>query len=394
MRDTARQGADRIEFANSLRGVAATSVVVAHLVEAFWVGQGLVTFLTGMPGLTFDPPWFARLAGASPVNFASFGVGLFFVISGFVIPFSLARYDARAFLVGRLLRIYPTYWIGFSVTVAAVLVGNLLDGGAAPFNAVQALLHYFPPLRALLYSKPIDGIIWTLEIEMFFYLICAVAARGIGRGRLWVGLIPFGLFAAWAPLYAFVVNTPAGWEKVAGRLEFAGVYLPFLIFMFIGVALNFRQRGLIGRGGAAAWISACVVLFVGAWATKYIPGWRPLLAHAIDPVGYLTALGLFLAAMAGQRYFRAHPAMRFMADVSYPLYVVHGVAGYALLHILVARRVEANAALAITLVAVFGAAWLIHRFVETPTHRFGQRLARAIAARDAARRTGPVSGKA
>lgn len=308
MREAARKGAGRIEFANSLRGVAATSVVIAHLVEAFWVGQPLVTYLTGMPGLNFDTPWFARAAGAFPINFASFGVGLFFVISGFVIPFSLERYDARAFLVGRLLRIYPTYWVGFSITVGAVLIGTALDGGRPPFTFLQAAQHYFPPLRALVYSKPIDGIIWTLEIEMFFYFICAVAARAIGQGRLTVGLIPFALFALWAAVYAFVGHPPAGMEKVAGRLEFIAVYLPFLMFMFIGVALNFRQRGLIGRGLAAAWIAACLAMFLAAWATKYLGhGWRPMVSNAIDPVGYLAALALFLVAMAAQRFFTSHP---------------------------------------------------------------------------------------
>ena len=96
---SASRQSDKIEFANSLRGVAAVSVVIAHLVTAFWLGQPLVGQLTGMPALKIDPPWFAIAFDSLPVNFAAFGVGLFFVISGFVIPFSL-RYDARAFLSG------------------------------------------------------------------------------------------------------------------------------------------------------------------------------------------------------------------------------------------------------------------------------------------------------
>ncbi len=382
----------KLEFANSLRGVAATSVVVTHLLDAFWVSQPLVVSLTGMPALSIEQPWFTHAVGAIPLNFASFGVGLFFVISGFVIPFSLERYDARAFLVGRLLRIYPTYWVGFSITVAAVVLGTTLDGGQPPFTAGQAALHYFPPLRALLYSKQIDGIIWTLEIELFFYLLCAAVARAIGRGRLWVGLLPFAIFAAWAPAYAFAAHPPAGLEKIAGRIEFVAVYLPFVIFMFTGVALNYRQRGLIGRRLAGAWIVACVSLFLAAWATRYLgAGWRPLLEGAIEPVGYLTALALFLVAMAGQKFFAVHPAFRFVADISYPLYVVHGVAGYAALQLLAKRGVEPNLALGLTLAGVFGAAWLIHRYVEEPTHQFGQSLARGIAARDRARAAAPAT---
>lgn len=381
----AKAGSDRIEFANSLRGVAAVTVVVAHLVEAFWLGQPVVGLLTGMPALTFDPPWFARAVAAIPISFAAFGVGLFFVISGFVIPISLERYDARAFLTGRFFRIYPTYWLGFSISALSVVIGVAIAGGAAPFNGVQAALHYLPPLRAILYSKPIDGIIWTLEIELFFYLLCALLASAIGRGRTWVGLVPLAIFACWIGAYAFVGNPPAGMEKIAARLEFIAVYMPFVIFMFTGVALNYRQRGLIGRGAAALWIGACVAMFLTAWGTKNFGGaWKPLYVGVIEPESYLAALGLFLLAMAGQKFFVSHRMFRFAADISYPLYVVHGLAGYVMLQVLVGRGVEAHVALVLTLVAVFGAAWLIHRCVEMPTHRFGQKLARRIAARDAA----------
>ncbi|MDE2361975.1 MAG: acyltransferase [Hyphomicrobiales bacterium] len=400
MRDTApaKKASDRIEFANSLRGIAAVSVVVAHLFEGFWVGQPVVGLLTGMPTLTIDPPWFARAFTRVPISFASFGVALFFVISGFVIAFSLVRYDARAFLAGRLLRIYPTYWVGFSISVCAVLAGCALAGGVLPFTAVQAGVHYFPPLRAILYSKPIDGIIWTLEIELFFYLLCALIAPAISRGSAKVAGVPFAVFALWIPVYAFAGHPPAGFEKIAARLEFLAVYMPFLIFMFTGVALNFRQRGLIGRVGAVLWVCACVAMFLLAWATKLLgPGWKPLFVGVIEPESYLAALTLFVLAMAGQgakagagalRPFAA--LLRWTADISYPLYVVHGLAGFVLLHLLVSRGLGPGAALGLTLVVVFLAAWLIHAFVEAPTHRIGQRLARKISVRDL-QKTAPTS---
>lgn len=393
MRDTAaKTTSDRIEFANSLRGIAAVSVVISHLFEAFWLGQPVVAVITGIPALNFAPPWFATAFSALPISFAAFGVGLFFVISGFVIPFSLVRYDARAFLTGRLLRIYPTYWVGFSISVVALLIGAWVSGVSSPFNAAQAAIHYFPPLRAILYSKAIDGIIWTLEIEMLFYLLCAALAGAIGRGSRIVGLVPFGLFAAWIAVYAVVGRPPAGWDKIAARFDFVAVYLPFLVFMFTGVALNYRQRGLIGRGFAGAWIAACVGMFLTAWATKFLGGgWKPLFAGVIEPESYLAALGLFLAAMAGQDFFRSRRVFRFIADISYPLYVVHGLAGFVMLQLMVGRGVDPNIALATTLTFVFVAAWLIHRYVETPTHRIGQRLARDIAEKDAARRAAVIS---
>ena len=382
---SASRQSDKIEFANALRGVAAVSVVIAHLVTAFWLGQPLVAQLTGMPALKIDPPWFAIAFDSLPVNFASFGVGLFFVISGFVIPFSLTKYNARAFLVGRVLRIYPTYWLGFSLTIGSIAAGAAFFGGSLTYNAKEAILHYLPPLRALVWSKPLDGIVWTLEIELFFYLLCAALAGAIGAGRRAVAFVPLALFALWLPLYAFSAHPPAGLEKLGHRFEFLAVYLPFLIFMFTGVALNFRQRGLVSRAQAGLWIAVCVAMFLAAWATKFLPApWAHLFVGVIEPESYMAALALFLAAMAAQDWFSAHPAMRFLSDISYPLYVVHGMAGFVALQVMTGAGVEPHIALGATLAVVFAASWAIHVLVETPTHQLGQRLAKRIMARKTA----------
>ena len=150
-----------------------------------------------------------------------------------------------------MLRIYPTYWVGFSLTVGSIAAGAAFFGGSLTYNAKEAILHYLPPLRALFWSKALDGIVWTLEIELFFYLLCAALAGRDRAGRRAVGLAPLALFALWLPIYAFSAHPPAGLEKLGHRFEFLAVYLPFLIFMFTGVALNFRQRGLVSRARRA-----------------------------------------------------------------------------------------------------------------------------------------------
>jgi peptidoglycan/LPS O-acetylase OafA/YrhL len=68
-----------------------------------------------------------------------------------------------------------------------------------------------------------------------------------------------------------------------------------------------------------------------------------------------------------------------MADISYPLYVVHGVLGYAVLYALMERSAHASIAVpGVTLLALF-VAFLIHRLIEMPTHVVGQKLARRLA---------------
>ena len=362
--------ADRIEFANACRGIAALSVVIVHLGISFWLQQPQIAIFTGLPPLDIPAPAFAVWLNALPVNFAAFGVALFFVVSGFVIPISLERYDARAFLAARFVRIWPTYWAGFSVTLIALGGGAALLGGERPFNAGQAIIHYFPPLRPLLYSKPLDGIIWTLEIEFFWYALAACIAGPLRRGALTAFIAPVGLLALFGLSWALTANAPPGLAKLAGRLDFVTVYTPFLIFIFCGVALNFRQRGLVSRTTCAALLAFCVALFLVAVASGKLAG-------IAAPGSYLAALGVFIAAMALQGHVKDGPVLRFLARVSYPLYVVHGFAGFVLLHALVGAGWTPLAALIVTFGVALALAWVLHRFVEQPSHRLAQSVSRA-----------------
>ncbi len=369
----------RIEFANALRGIAALSVVIVHLGIAFWTGQAAVETLTGLPPLAVDPPFFAHWLGSLPISFAAFGVALFFIVSGFVIPISLERYDARAFVLARFVRIWPTYCAGFSITLLALTLAAFAFGGPKSFNAVQAIVHYFPPLRALVYSKPLDGIIWTLEIEFFWYFVAAFIAGPLRRGSVLAAVVaPALLFAVFAAAWFFTSHPPEGWEKVGERLQFVAIYTPFLIFIFCGVALYFRQRGHIGRPVCAALLAFYAALFMLALETGKFVG-------IADPRSYFGALTLFIVAMALQDFWSGGRVFDFLAKISYPLYVVHGFAGFVMLHALLVMGLPPLAALIVTVTIAIALAWLIHRVVEVPSHRAAQKLSRVLTKRFAAR---------
>jgi peptidoglycan/LPS O-acetylase OafA/YrhL len=103
------QAGQKIEFADGLRGIAAMSVIISHYLGVFWAAPTAVQTLTGLTVPTGPWPAGAGLIVYSPINFGALGVALFFVISGFVMPFSFKSYGRLDFLVGRAFRIYPTY---------------------------------------------------------------------------------------------------------------------------------------------------------------------------------------------------------------------------------------------------------------------------------------------
>lgn len=98
------------------------------------------------------------------------GVDLFFVISGFVMVYSCERLFERPgastqFVVQRLVRIVPLYWLA---TTAMVLL-------CAPFASTKAVIAslLFWPYPAG--GAPVLNVGWTLNFEMFFYLVFAAA---------------------------------------------------------------------------------------------------------------------------------------------------------------------------------------------------------------------------
>lgn len=100
-----------------------------------------------------------------------YGVALFFLISGFVIPFSLRKSGFLEFLVSRMFRIVPTYFFGFTITLLAIFLCSCYFGRDWPFSYREIFIHYIPGIRDLFWTRGIDGIIWTLERQLpaFFY---------------------------------------------------------------------------------------------------------------------------------------------------------------------------------------------------------------------------------
>lgn len=345
---------ERLEFANSLRGIAALAVVAAHYCGVFWFARPEAgAFANAVIPADAPTPWLAHwLTLAFPINWGAFGVALFFLISGFVIPFSFARSNALGFLIGRFFRIYPLYMAGFSVTLAALALTGHAFGIPFGHEASDVAIHYIPGLRDIAGVPQIDNIVWSLEIELHFYLVCALSAPLLRAGALLVFAVPAALLVLAA--------------TATGLIAFDSQYL---LFMFIGVAFNLWHRKAISAitlfGVAASILFACVKVFSITMA--------PQIVHS-----YVTAFVVFSTCAAVSRWWPRLRVLSFFADISYPLYVTHPVMGYGLMAILLAHGVPVAVALACAFAAAISVAWLLHVLVEMPTHRIGQRLAQAF----------------
>jgi peptidoglycan/LPS O-acetylase OafA/YrhL len=326
---------------NALRLVFALMVVAYHAAV--------------LPGL---PAW--KPAEASLSLAAEIGVEGFFVLSGYLVFTSLKRSNSlQLYAEKRARRLYPAY----AAIVAACAFGALLFSAVARTH-LGGVFHYFiANISFLNFIQPnlpgvfeanrfneVNGALWTLKIEVLFYLLLPALAwilRAAGRYR----------WAVVALIYVAAEVWRIGLEQ-AGRADASSPFLELsrqlpgqMSFFITGIAfalLNPTGRNLHRVGATGAILFGLSLVF--PWAEPF----RAL------------GLGAF-AVWAATGAPRLPDAARF-GDLSYGIYIVH----FPIIQTVVALGLFAAApwaGLALSAILAIGVSLLLWHFIERPSLR-------------------------
>jgi peptidoglycan/LPS O-acetylase OafA/YrhL len=384
----APQTPPRLAWLDALRGIGALAVVGEHLT-------------------TWAMPWLRPTA----FNLGVYGVLVFFLVSGYIIPTSLERHgDVRAFWIGRFFRLYPLYLAVIALVLALAWWIPVRPEVSRDLSSVAA---HATMLLDAVGAAGVLNTMWTLSYEMVFYLLVVALFTAGVRDRL--GLLPalFALVAAFAALALPGPPLSGGWPAsvscgvfvvglacvVAGRGRTPAAYalgvmalalvlsssrvpwfgVAILAVMFAGTAVHRWERGQ-----GPLWPVAAAVALVAAtplWALN--AGWwwvRP----GVWSLTVLLAALTFAAAMAWRA--RLIPAvLTWLGTISYSLYLAHLPILLVVMQVAGEMRWSPPPLQIGVSVAFLGllmpASWLSHRFVERPMQRLGRRLARGPAAR-------------
>ncbi|HSE12695.1 MAG TPA: acyltransferase, partial [Rudaea sp.] len=172
MNTTTDQG-NRNHSLQVLRGIAAAAVVIYHAAHFTDIRSGGAVRVEQIFG--------ARLG--------SYGVLVFFVLSGYLMEAAVRRYDPRTFLLHRFVRLYPTFWL---LCLVVFLVQSARAGAwiTIPWQALTLL-----PLGEM--PRPL-GVEWTLLYEVFFYGVCTLLCfwrrAYFGVNVAWLALVAAAVF--------------------------------------------------------------------------------------------------------------------------------------------------------------------------------------------------------
>ena len=301
------------------------------------------------------------------------GVDLFFVISGFIMAMIVARpgaFDGRDYWIRRVARVVPAYWVITLVVFGlAAFVPSLFHSTTASIPHLLTSLSFLAIDFRGGSTVPLLVVGWTLNYEMFFYVVVAVTAGLFSDRRLWgasavlIGLVFAGALISPANRTLAFYSDPILLEFVFGILIFqawsrsrrSGFGIPPLIVFLVGLVLLILQ-----------------------WE-RPLNDWRPLYwgvpaaAVLYGGLGTLTFRNAFLARLG---------------DWSFALYLTHVfvVTFYIKYAISSVSMVELSWPVHYLLMSVmaFGVAGLYFTIVERPLSRWALNRMRRRPAKPAA----------
>ncbi|MBL1074770.1 acyltransferase [Nocardia sp. 2] len=397
----------RYEFLDALRGLAALAVVLQHSAERLF-------------------PAYFRFSQAH-FGLGEFGVFVFFLVSGFIIPASLERgRSLGAFWVGRFFRLFPLFW---ACLIAAMILHSFNRYEVPAGYMDQPVLNFLANLTMVQFflggwDIQIIGASWSLSYELVFYLFLSlllIARRN--RASVPLAVLAILLIAPGAALPpALLTGSQADvvtrsivvvatilvavlFARLAGdrRAALAAILLAFLAVplvlnqpgpsvltvgyfatMFVGTVLYRMTSGEISakRGWAVFAFAVGVIFGISLLAPPSVDPITGVSVHWLkQPTTIIAAFVLFALALLLRGRSFPRPLL-FLGRISYSLYLIHAL-------ILDGPRWTTSVAgipapwltLCTWVAAAILIAALTYRTIEKPFHNLGHRMIARIDAR-------------
>jgi len=310
----------RLKHLDILRGVAAVMVALFHLEKSTLIPQTTNYFEYGYTG-----------------------VQIFFVISGFILPYSLykSHYQIKhfgTFLIKRIVRIHPAY-------IAAILCGVILTIiTGRELSSVGGLFSQVLFVNSLFDQPFSSAVFWTLAIEFQFYILISLL---------------YPLLLSNSRSFLIVVLLSA----VSVSVQSGAHIFKWMPFFGAGILIfNFRCTKMPGTAFCAATIA--LITFI-------------CLNSEVAQCTAATFAILFILFAQFEKATILHQLFLFLGSVSYSLYLTHWDLGRMALrltrHIPVIAKIPEIRLLLGLMFSVFFA-WLFYIIIEKPSAAFSAKL--------------------
>jgi peptidoglycan/LPS O-acetylase OafA/YrhL len=341
---------NRIWFLQLSRAIACLFVILAHW-PPFIKYPNVILKMINLPifeqyhNVTFIGTVISTYVQYLPPMFREsiFGVGLFFLISGFIIPFSMEKISPYEFLFRRIMRIFPTVFV--CVSIAAIL---LVTAEAISLSNVTVTWNQFIGNVLLIPNHFqvawLEYGLWTLDIEMKFYFVCFILAFFNGHRS--------GLVLLFIP-------------KIISMLDIGLIYSTYISFMLIGTCLYNWSNGK-WSGKKACFFVSLLMIVNHHYLLEYYAG-SSVNMSALEYTNHIYALLAFVILLLINNKIIYSKIMDKIANLSYPLYLMQGTSSYSVYFISYYLSNQTWLSILLTGIWMVSSSIFVHLYIEKPS---------------------------
>jgi peptidoglycan/LPS O-acetylase OafA/YrhL len=319
----------RLGELDALRGLAALSVVLFHFTTMY------------------DRIFGHKESYLFNFKYGSFGVPLFFMISGFVIYMTIVKSTSlKEFMFKRTIRLYPAY---ISSVVITFLITTMFKLHPLTVSYIDFLfnLTMFQGVIPGVGVKLVDAAYWSLFIEITFYMICGFL--------LLIGLISkpiinsiLALVAIFSVKILFLNSLITPIIGDLGIVNFLNLFIAGIMFFELRNSKN----------------KACHLIILLSLIYEFcfqgiIPGIFVLLFSLV-----------FYALIYNKLGFINRPLITYLGTISYSLYLIHSYIGFIIINQLEKNGFTNELYIIVPISVSVGLAHLITFFIEKPSQRY------------------------
>lgn len=294
----------KLELIQVFRGLASVAVLLTHC------------------GLIFRQN-FSRSFFNNAFNFGGAGVDFFFVLSGFIIFYIHAKdigcpNKVKPFLIKRLIRIYPIYWVILGLKIGSSWMATYANGQSRNMVEILKAIVLFPQDRVVL-SSSFLGVSWTLSFEIFFYLVFGLAI--LFPKRIMFPVIGLWLLGSFVNMVGLLPVDPEGLVSMflfsPLNLEFAlGCSAAYLLRRY-----SFSQgQKILTLGLFLLTISIALDIYTDTHNLPSITQPWSILPYGIPC--WLLILGS--VTLESEKVIQVSPWLSEIGNASYSIYLAHG----------------------------------------------------------------------
>lgn len=204
-----------------LRALAACAVFAHHVQQQFF----------GHSEETLWPRFFAHLG--------SWGVAVFFVLSGFCIHWSSLQqaaqgeaFSRRRYAERRFFRIYPAFVVALALSYVA---GRLWPANLLPSSGPLDIALHLSLLSSFFsdHRGAVNNVVWSVVVEMHFYIVYGLLQRHFRGGHSALRMLVLGMAVAVVTYGLSVTAWPAGPTRVMVQNTFLASWWTWCLGAFV-----------------------------------------------------------------------------------------------------------------------------------------------------------------